>query len=433
MAYRNDTEATRRVRTILRTLLSNFRFFGTLALQMQLVIDRERKTVACNGQELFYNPDWVRKSNSDELAYAISRVVLACALKHHTRREKRDYETWQKASAYTTAPYIGQYMQHPKGVIGMHPNPIGADELSVEEAYKLFRKSQGKGKGKSDEKQSSDPFGSGEVMDAPTPENKKGKDNNGKPESGRGKGSGDKSQSQAKALADEERKWDKRTHQALSIAKETKKSKPSSGGSLQDIFAKAHSPKQEWHEILRRYMNDLAREDYTMARPNRRFIDSGLYLPSLTGTRMKDLVVAIDVSGSIDKESLDLFWSELVGIAEEIQPEKVTVIHCSHKVTAVDEFDGYDLPQEMQGKGYGGTKFAPVFAKVDELFLRPACLLYFTDQECYKIDYPDQDPDYPVLWASTAKIQPARKWMAGTVNYYPIDDPPFGDVIFLDK
>ena len=71
--------------------------------------------------------------------------------------------------------------------------------------------------------------------------------------------------------------------------------------------------------------------------PNRRFIDSGLYLPSMRTEGMGTLAVIIDTSGSVDTDVLAAFWSEVREVAAEIEPERVVVLQVDAAVQ--DEVD----------------------------------------------------------------------------------------------
>ena len=42
------------------------------------------------------------RTDGDRIKTAVARVVLACTLKHHTRRGERDPERWQRASQLVT-------------------------------------------------------------------------------------------------------------------------------------------------------------------------------------------------------------------------------------------------------------------------------------------------------------------------------------------
>ena len=60
--------------------------------------------------------------------------------------------------------------------------------------------------------------------------------------------------------------------------------------------------------------------------PNRRFIDSGLYLPSMHSQGIDAIAVIIDTSGSLPGETLALFWAEVREIAAELQPDSIYVL-----------------------------------------------------------------------------------------------------------
>jgi len=62
--------------------------------------------------------------------------------------------------------------------------------------------------------------------------------------------------------------------------------------------------------------------------PNRRYIASGLYLPSVEHHGLGEIVIAVDTSGSIGKIELEQFAGEISAISEEAQPEAIHVVYC---------------------------------------------------------------------------------------------------------
>ena len=75
----------------------------------------------------------------------------------------------------------------------------------------------------------------------------------------------------------EEQAWDEAMHQALNLAK----AQGLAPGAVEEAIRDAHRSTLDWRSLLRRYMTDAAPRDYSWSVPNRRFIDSGLYLPSI--------------------------------------------------------------------------------------------------------------------------------------------------------
>ncbi|MCY4439920.1 MAG: VWA-like domain-containing protein, partial [Deltaproteobacteria bacterium] len=206
--------------------------------------------------------------------------------------------------------------------------------------------------------------------------------------------------------AAEEQAWDEAMHQALSIARAEGKAP----GGVEEPGRSAHASALDWRTLLRRYMTDAARRDYSWSVPNRRFIDSGLYLPSIRSEGIDTIAVIIDTSGSLPAQTLAGFWAELREIAAEIRPERVVVLQVDAALQDAAEYTADELPEEITLKGRGGTDFRPGFEWLDEQGMQPAVCLYFTDMECSR--YPEAEPAFPVLWvdhstpSSEANTQP---------------------------
>ena len=99
---RVEAESARRVGDCVTGLLRSQPFFGNLALRLPVLPDHTRKTLGCDGQNIRYSSQWIAETDAHQVQAAIARVVLACALKHHTRRDERDPERWQHASQLVT-------------------------------------------------------------------------------------------------------------------------------------------------------------------------------------------------------------------------------------------------------------------------------------------------------------------------------------------
>jgi predicted metal-dependent peptidase len=157
--------------------------------------------------------------------------------------------------------------------------------------------------------------------------------------------------------------------------------------------------RQDWRAILRTFIAATTASDYRWTPPNRRYIGSGLYLPSVDRSGVGPIVIGVDTSGSIGQEELDQFAGEISAISDEVQPEAIHVVYCDAAVQASQLFTCGD-PIQLEPKGGGGTDFRPVFQWVEENDIQPTCLLYLTDLCC--TEYPDV-PDYPVLWATDSR------------------------------
>ena len=402
-------ESALRVSDCVTELLRKQPFFGSLVLRLPLRADPTRRTLASDGQEIRYSPDWLAKTDAHLIETAMARVVMACALKHHTRRGERDPERWQTASQLVTHALLRD------AGFTLPPDAKAWEDLSVEQAYDRLPEpgegdsaedgsptqgangagaagqpppggdesgdpsdpdDQGDGRdGAPGAPPSHDPSGTGEVMDASA-------------RSGDGSGSDETPMD----TAAEEQAWDEAMHQALSIARAEGKAP----GGVEETVRNAHASALDWRTLLRRYMTDAARRDYSWSVPNRRFIDSGLYLPSIRSEGIDSIAVIIDTSGSLPAQTLAGFWAELREIAAEIRPERIVVLQVDAALQDAAEYGPDELPEEIVLKGRGGTDFRPGFEWLDEQGMQPAVCLYFTDMECSS--YPETEPGFPVLW-----------------------------------
>ncbi len=125
-------------------------------------------------------------------------------------------------------------------------------------------------------------------------------------------------------------------------------------------------------------MIDACRADYTWSRPNRRFIDSGLYLPSIHSDGIHSIAVFIDTSGSLRPDTLAMFWSAIRDLASEVRPETVIVLQIDTAVRDSLEHNGPDLPAGILLKGRGGTDFRPGFEWLAERGINPSVCVYLT-------------------------------------------------------
>jgi predicted metal-dependent peptidase len=183
------------------------------------------------------------------------------------------------------------------------------------------------------------------------------------------------------------------------------------------IVEDAKNPRPDWRDMLRRFVSKAVEVpvDQTWARPNRRFIHQGIYLPGWRKEGTNNLLMVIDSSSStIRTPALPRFYAEMKRILADTNPDSVTVMWCDSVVRRAETYtDPSQIPQICPGGG--GTRFSPVWRKVEEMNLKPSGCVFFTDLVCH--DFGTQ-PDFPVLWA---------KWGKAPIK------PPFGDVLDINQ
>ena len=197
----------------------------------------------------------------------------------------------------------------------------------------------------------------------------------------------------AEALAKAAADWQTKTRTAAAVAKS--RNAGELPGDLERTIEGLNEAAVSWRDVLRRFIDDSARKDYSFSRPNRRHIGRGIILPGLVPDGLNRLVVAVDTSGSFDAECLEQAGAELQAAFDEGGADRITVIYCDKTVQRVDDFEAGEL-LEFHPKGGGGTSFAPVMDWIEENAADASAVIYITDLHCNDFG---EEPAAPVIWA----------------------------------
>lgn len=187
----------------------------------------------------------------------------------------------------------------------------------------------------------------------------------------------------------------------IAQAAQAAKARGKLSGKLAEIVADIINVKTPWYEILERYMTSKTKQDYTWTRPNRRFIGLDLYLPSMgTEPSMGEVVLQIDISGSVSKREIDYYNGHVSRIMKTCNPSKVHVIYTD---TSVQHHEVFDQGQEVKLSFYsgGGTHMPAGFDYCAEHGIEPEVFVCLTDGYT---DFGEQ-PDYPVVWCISSEVE----------------------------
>lgn len=183
---------------------------------------------------------------------------------------------------------------------------------------------------------------------------------------------------------------------------------------LQQFVADVLESRTPWYDILERFMTGLTSADYSWRRPNRRFIPAGNYLPS-TGKAptMGEVVVQVDVSGSVSEQELAYYNGHLKRIVEQCNPEKTHVIYTDTQVQRHVEFEaGEEVNLEFYSGG--GTHMPAGFDWCAEQGIDPEVMVTLTDGYTGF----DSAPPFPTIWCiSSDKVAPY-----GETVHFRMDD-----------
>lgn len=397
-------------------------WFATLALHLRPVEDAAtaQGTMATDGTHLYYDPAWVAAQRAAKLMYVWAHEVLHCALLHPWRMRGLDARL-----AGDAADHVVNNLLADAG--WTLPEDALCDRqykgMAFEQVYALLRRQQRESPpaGGSDGDQDQDEPGSsqsgsgqdaaqdgaqeqpraGGIVPAPAGGDGDDGDDEAKGEQGAA-GAAGTAQDAPEGMTQSE--WQIAAEEAALAARRA----GTMPGGIDRAMAEARRVSTDCWEVLREFVAQTQPSDYSWARPNRRFVHQGLYLPGVVKENMPTIGVVVDTSSSVDQPLLDLFGWHIGSIMDEYQPEALHVIYCDTQVHHSETFLPGDTVK-LNAKGGGGTLFQPAldwFSQQDE---PPACVIYLTDLYGENLGgYGPTEPDYPVLWATTpASTQPA--------------------------
>lgn len=163
--------------------------------------------------------------------------------------------------------------------------------------------------------------------------------------------------------------------------------------------------KIDWREALRDFITTFCDEKdlSTWRKPNRRWVDRDVYLPSTVGESVGSLVIAIDTSGSINNEVIGKFLGEVRQICKTVTPESIELLYWDTRVAQHETYDrdSFDaLITSTKPRGGGGTSPQCVSNYIRDKKLEPEAIIMLTDGV---VDNWGTHWTAPMLWGITSK------------------------------
>ena len=379
-------------------------FFGSCLMQLHVQENIAIPTMATNGQDLFWGRDFVDELTEPHTRGVLAHEVMHVILGHCVPHEGKDHQLCNVAMDWVINEQLRLAgFELPEGALF---DPTGKTSgWAWQEVYNYLKNIQ---EDKQDANEGTPDRGSD---DQPSDETRqKIKDMIGNAED-----HFDQNEGETGAEAQERRdRIDDMVVKAANAAEAAGKDVP---GDVKDRLKQIREPKVDWREALINRARAPYPEDFTMAKPNRKFLQSGLYLPSMVGEKPRAVGIGLDTSGSMSREDLENACSEVNYIINDIKPEVVYLMSADHAVANVREYTGdvwFDV-SDFEVVGGGGTSFAPVFDHIRENNIEIDQMIYFSDMYVSEYCFPREHPDYPVTFVSTGGYEP--------------DCLPFGELI----
>ena len=362
-----DHLARERLVTARIGLLLRHSFFGNLATRLTLInADEWCATAATDGQKFYYNSRFIMMLKPKEVEFLVAHEVLHVVYDHMGRRGDRDPQIWNIADDYcvnadlkrhkigqfiTTVPclyeskYDGKSAEEVYDDLMKNVKKISMDDLIEQLLDDHLDSEEGDGEG------------DGEEIDG----------------SGKSKG--------RPQLSDEEKERIRQeVKQAIINASSTAEAGSLPAG-VERLIRQATDPVMPWRELIQTNLTSAIRTDYSWMRPSRRGWHMDAIMPGMTPGEEIDVVVAIDMSGSISDRQAQQFLGEIGGMMDSFDGYKVHVFCFDTEVYNPQDFNSENMDgiDTYEPQGGGGTDFDAIFEYLKKVGNVPKRLICFTD------------------------------------------------------
>ncbi len=393
-----DEEVRKKITRARSQLILHKPFWGFLACYLEPKEDPSlpMKTMGTDGKYLYYDAEFVRNLDMEQLQGCIAHEVSHVAFGDLWRRGARDPFRWNIASdVIRNTILLNEGFKLPAGVLMVNAPSDVVDKvrkLSVEEAYekikiRVEKVSGSGGKGGKGEGAISLPTGDtnldGEILDDHDVWDKAG--------------DGEKGEIEKSAAKKElEQRW----REYVSRARQIVKSQGKGMGNMDELVDELLEPRMNWRELLRNFLLSSVISDYALCPPSKRHIWRNIYLPSPKKEEEVEVIFVTDTSGSMGIDEIRDAVSETKGITEQFGGFRIWYVECDDGIQRITELTPYtyNLDEIKKARGRGGTSF-PVSHIVEvvqkEHGGNPSAVIYFTDSFG---DVVGCDPGLPVFW-----------------------------------
>jgi predicted metal-dependent peptidase len=349
-------------------LLLRHSFFGNLATRMKLVnSDEWCSTAATDGQTFYYNSRFIKMLKPKEIEFLFGHEVLHVVYDHMGRRNERDPQIWNIADDYAVNAdlkrhNVGQFITT---VPCLYETKY--DGKPAEEIYDDLMKNVQK-------------INIDSLIDQLLDDHMDGEDgeNEGDGEDGNGNKKG---KGRPKQMTPEERE---RTRQEIKQAIISAAQSAEAGTlpkSVERLIQQHTNPVMPWRELIQTNLTSAIRTDFSWMRPSRRGWHSDAIMPGMTPGEEIDVVVSLDMSGSISNKQAQAFLGEIAGMMDAFDGYKVHVFCFDTDTYNPHDFssENMDSIENYEPMGGGGTDFDCIFTYLKENAIEPKRLIVFTD------------------------------------------------------
>lgn len=201
--------------------------------------------------------------------------------------------------------------------------------------------------------------------------------------------------------------WDPIIQVAMNHAKQAGQS-PAGLGREFDVYQRGFI---NWRSILSRIVSSYSQKSYCWTRPDKRLIPFDIYIPHVTGESTK-VLFSIDTSGSISREELSKYFTEIISLAKSFDDVELRVL--THDVEVHDDYyvanGNIKKIEAIVPHGGGGTSHIPLYEYIEQKKYNKGNNILISMTDGYS-SFPDKPTIETVfVLAGTYSVQSLPPW-----------------------
>lgn len=174
-----------------------------------------------------------------------------------------------------------------------------------------------------------------------------------------------------------EKEWKERLSEAYVTAQQAGKVP----AGIDRLIGKIHQAELNWKSLLLREVQNVIPYNYTYSKPFKSSFSTGYYMPDIEKEEI-DIVVGVDVSGSIGKKEYTDFISEIIGMARAFRG-KIKIRFLTHDVTVHNDYivenGNIEKLKTLKIDGGGGTSHKPIMEYISDKVRKCKLAIFLTD------------------------------------------------------
>lgn len=324
-------------------------FISNVSCSLETHYDDKVPTAATNGLKILINPKFFLSLTKGERIFLLAHETLHVVYEHMLRSGARDHYLWNVATDYRiNYDLIEQGLEMPS--MGLYDSKY--KDMSSEEIYDALEASGERPNNLMD----------GDIQAIPK---------------------------------DQEEKVSQEIQEIVVKAVQLTQIRDAGSSIPTSILRKMAllaEPKVNWKQEVKRFLNVASRHQYSFRRPNRRYEYD--YLPSKRGTKLGQLTVAADTSGSITEQDFSQIISDVAALFRAAKPESIEFLQFDHLLQGVDTLKSLGDLMRVEFKGHGGTRPEVVLDRFGQTKSQAMFVItdgYFRTENLI-------NPNKPVIW-----------------------------------